>query len=106
MSESFVQTEGQIGQLAEERTRGDAFERVIAHFLRHDPGLGMRRVWTWPDWSGRLTAEIPATDLGIDLVAEDEQGLLVGVQVKFHRVAVQLELCRGRSGDRHPGSGT
>jgi superfamily II DNA or RNA helicase len=43
----------------------------------------MRRVWTWLDWPGRLAAGIAATDLGIDLVAEDEQGQLVGVQVKF-----------------------
>ena len=43
----------------------------------------MRRVWTWVDWPGRLTAGIRATDLGIDLVAEDELGELVGIQVKF-----------------------
>jgi superfamily II DNA or RNA helicase len=83
VSESFFQTEGRIGRLVEERTRGDAFERAAAHFLRHDPALGMRRVWTWLDWPGRLAAGIAATDLGIDLVAEDEQGQLVGVQVEF-----------------------
>jgi superfamily II DNA or RNA helicase len=83
MSESFVQTEWRIGQLAEERTRGDAFERAAAHFLRRDPALGMRRVWTWLDWPGRFAAGIAAIDLGIDLVAEDDQSQLVGVQVKF-----------------------
>ena len=83
MTEGFVQTEGWIRQLPEERARGDAFERVIAHYLRKDPVVGMRRVWTWLDWPGRLTAGIRATDLGIDLVAEDERGELVGVQVKF-----------------------
>ena len=83
MSESFDQAEERIAHLHEERARGDAFERVVAHFLRHDPALGMRRVWTWLDWPGRLAAGIRATDLGIDLVAEDEQGELVGVQVKF-----------------------
>jgi predicted helicase len=31
----------------------------------------------------RLGAGIRATDLGIDLVAEDQIGELVGVQVKF-----------------------
>jgi len=69
MSESFVQTEWRIGQLAEERARGDAFERTVAHYLRHDPTLGMRRVWTWRDWPGRFAAGIAATDLGIDLVS-------------------------------------
>jgi superfamily II DNA or RNA helicase len=83
VSESFAQTEGRISQLAEERARGDAFERVVSHFLRHDPALGIRRVWTWLDWPGRLSAGIRATDLGIDLVAEDELGELVGIQVKF-----------------------
>jgi len=56
VSESFVQTEERIARLLEERSRGDAFERVVAHFLRHDPGLGMRRVWTWLDWPGRLVS--------------------------------------------------
>jgi superfamily II DNA or RNA helicase len=83
VSESYLQTEERFAHLSEERARGDAFERVIAHFLRHDPTLGMRRVWTWLDWPGRLAAGIRATDLGIDLVAEDELGELVGVQVKF-----------------------
>jgi len=45
-----------VALLPEERHRGDAFERVIAHFLRHDPTLGMRRVWTWVDWPGRHAA--------------------------------------------------
>jgi superfamily II DNA or RNA helicase len=80
---TFLEVDERISHLEEERSRGDAFERVVAHFLRHDPSLGMRRVWTWLDWPGRLAAGIRATDLGIDLVAEDEQGELVGVQVKF-----------------------
>ena len=83
VTEDFIQTEGRIRLLLEERARGDAFERVIAHLLRHDPTLGMRRVWTWLDLPGRLSAGVGATDLGIDLVAEDELGELVGVQVKF-----------------------
>jgi predicted helicase len=79
----FEAIEAAIAGLTEERARGDAFERVVAHFLRHDPTLGMRRVWTWLDWPGRLSAGIRATDLGIDLVGEDELGELVGVQAKF-----------------------
>ncbi len=83
VSQDFAQIEHRVGQLPEERARGDAFERVVAHFLRRDPGLGMRAVWTWTDWPGRLSAGIGATDLGIDLVAEDERDDLVGIQVKF-----------------------
>jgi len=78
---TFAEVETHIAVLPEERHRGDAFERVVAHFLRHDPTLGMRRVWIWLDWPGRLSAGIRAVDLGIDLVAEDELGDLVGVQV-------------------------
>ena len=77
MSETFVRVEQHVAHLHEERARGDAFERVVAHFLRHDPTLGMRQVWTWIDWPGRVAAGIRATDLGIDLVAEDELGELV-----------------------------
>jgi predicted helicase len=80
---TFTAVEDLIARLEEERSRGDAFERAVAHFLRHDPTLGMRRVWTWSDWPVRLGAGIRATDLGIDLVAEDQIGELVGVQVKF-----------------------
>jgi superfamily II DNA or RNA helicase len=83
VTEGFVPIEDCIAQLPEERARGDAFERVVAHFLRLDPSRGIRRVWTWLEWPGRLAAGISATDLGIDLVAEDDQGELVGVQVKF-----------------------
>jgi predicted helicase len=70
---------------------GDAFERAIVHFLRHDPVLGMRRVWTWLDWPGRRAAGVGPVDLGIDLVAEDERGDLVGVQVK-HRLDPRAHL--------------
>src|SRR5437016_2129317 len=57
----FEAIEAAIAGLTEERARGDAFERVVAHFLRHDPTVGMRRVWTWLDWSGRLVRPYQAT---------------------------------------------
>ena len=85
MATTFPEIEQRIAALSEERARGDAFERVIAHFLRHDPVLGMRRIWTWLDWPGRQPVGVGPVDLGIDLVAEDERGDLVGVQVK-HRL--------------------
>lgn len=82
---TYLAIEEHVANLTEERARGDAFERVIAHFLRRDPVLGMRRVWTWRDWPGRPAAGVGPLDLGIDMVAEDDQGELVGVQVK-HRL--------------------
>jgi superfamily II DNA or RNA helicase len=83
MRTTFAECESQIKLLGEERHRGDAFEHVVAHYLRHDPSTGMRRVWTWLDWPGRRAAGIGPVDLGIDLVAEGDSGVLIGVQVKF-----------------------
>jgi superfamily II DNA or RNA helicase len=81
----FSAVEATIAALLEERARGDAFEHAVAHYLRSDPERGMRQVWSWDDWPGRIANHLPGTDLGIDLVAEDEVGAVVGVQVK-HRL--------------------
>jgi superfamily II DNA or RNA helicase len=78
----FAALEASIAALPSEKARGDAFERATAHLLRHDPEFGMRRVWGWRDWPGRAEAGV-GRDLGIDLVAEDALGHLVGVQAKF-----------------------
>ena len=53
---TFAEVEQQVAALPEGRHRGDAFERVVAPFLRQGPALGMRPVWTWLDWPGRLDA--------------------------------------------------
>ncbi|MGO9206546.1 MAG: Helicase associated domain protein [Candidatus Limnocylindrales bacterium] len=82
MATDFRTLEWSIATLASEKARGDAFERAVAHLLRHDPEFGLRRVWGWRDWPGREAAGA-TRDLGIDLVAEDALGQLIGVQVKF-----------------------
>ncbi len=79
----FLSVERYVAALSTEKERGDAFERAVAHLLRHDPEFGIRRVWGWSDWPGREAVGAAARDLGIDLVAEDATGRLVGVQVKF-----------------------
>lgn len=73
-----------------EKERGDAFEKVVLYFLRHDPvwsqrlGLDERpghvRLWAEADdwrWSGR--------DLGTDLLVKDLDGNLWAVQAKCWR---------------------
>ena len=72
-----------LGTLPEDpdvpKVRGDAFEKVCQWFLKNDPqysGL-FKNVWLWYDWPGRWGA-----DLGIDLVAETQEGELWAIQAK------------------------
>ena len=74
MAIDFRTLEAGIAALPSEKARGDAFERAVAHLLRRDPELGMRRVWGWRDWPGR-DAVGAGRDLGIDLVADPEGDL-------------------------------
>ena len=57
------------------RVRGKQFEHVCKWFLTNDPIYKheLRRVWLWDEWPGRWGG-----DAGIDLVAEDRDGQLVG----------------------------
>lgn len=55
------------------RLRGKEFERVTKWFLEADPGYAweLKQVWLWDDWPGRW-----GPDVGIDLVAETQEGHL------------------------------
>ena len=60
---------------------GRSFERLIKTALSKDPGiLGDRfgKVWMWGEWPGR-----DGPDIGVDLVAEEEEGGLCAIQCKF-----------------------
>ena len=60
---------------------GHSFERLIKTALKREPGiLGDRfsQVWLWKEWPGR-----DGPDIGIDLVAEEEEGGLCAIQCKF-----------------------
>lgn len=72
-----------IRSLAEERARGDAFERAVLAWLTGEPELGLRAAWRWADWPERARRGLPASDDGVDLVAVDADGALVAVQAKF-----------------------
>ena len=60
---------------------GRSFERLIKMALEKEPGiLGDRfsKVWLWNEWPDH-----DGPDIGIDLVAEEEEGGLCAIQCKF-----------------------
>ena len=67
------------------RAMGTAFEDLCAAFLTHDPVQAgqFRNVRRYGDWASERG--LPATDTGIDLVAElrDEPGSFAAIQCKF-----------------------
>ena len=65
----------------EPHLRGGEFERAAKWFLETDPGYvsELREVWLWQDWPGRWGA-----DIGIDLVAETQEGKLWAIQAKCY----------------------
>ena len=67
------------------RAMGTAFENLCTAFLTHDPvqSLQFRNVSTYAEWA--RARGLPATDTGIDLVAElrDDPGYYAAIQCKF-----------------------
>jgi superfamily II DNA or RNA helicase len=68
--------------------QGDAFERLTQLYLQNQPEYQskLKTVWRWsevPD-EVRKRLGLPATDEGIDLLAETRQGELWAIQCKFH----------------------
>ena len=61
------------------RDLGDKFERLVANYLIIDPQYQYTDVWLWGEWQDRSGA-----DVGIDLVARDEQGDYCAIQCKFY----------------------
>jgi superfamily II DNA or RNA helicase len=80
----FVGTFGElVGRLDQDSTvrQGRQFELICQWFLAHCPTYGgqLRRIWLWNEWPGRW-----GIDAGIDLVAEDHDGLLWAIQAKCY----------------------
>ncbi len=82
---AFDELEAAVSRLGSEQERGQAFERGVLHFLRHDPRLDLAAAWLWADWPARQRHGLAATDLGADLIAEDREGTLIAVQAKYRR---------------------
>ena len=72
-----------------EHEKGDRFERLIKRILEVDPEFSAQftKVWRWNDWPGRKTQ-----DIGVDLVAEREDGGICAIQCKFFAPTSQVSL--------------
>jgi superfamily II DNA or RNA helicase len=72
----------------DEYARGKEFEQVCKWFLENDPVYASQfaHVWLWDEWPGRW-----GPDIGIDLVAQLEDGSLVAIQVKCYANTVPIQ---------------
>ncbi len=69
-----------------EREKGELFELAIRDFLRQSPEHNFADVQLWRDWDGHTEHGFTRQDLGIDLVAEEnDSGNLWAVQCKFYQ---------------------
>ena len=64
---------------------GNEFERLIKKYLRVDPIYKNRfgDVWLWKEWTAGRT-DFDATDIGIDLVAQESSGEYCAIQCKCY----------------------
>lgn len=78
---SFAVLHAEIHAIADAHAKGVAFEKVVAHWLRHDPRFVgvVEQVWLWDDWPQR-----PGPDNGIDIVVSTTTGELWAVQAKAY----------------------
>ncbi|WP_210250098.1 restriction endonuclease, partial [Microvirga aerophila] len=75
-------------QLDDISQQGDTFERLTQLYLQTQPEYQskLRSVWRWSEVPDEVRARLglPATDEGIDILAETFQGELWAIQCKFH----------------------
>lgn len=70
------QNVSQKGSTVKKTQLGAEFEKLMVHFFKNDTMYGVfKDVKRWYDWFGE-------PDIGIDIVAEDQEGKLVGMQCK------------------------
>ena len=64
---------------------GNEFERLIKRYFRIDPLYKERfsDVWLWGEWTA-LRTDFDATDIGIDLVAQESSGEYCAIQCKCY----------------------
>ena len=81
--------QGVLNYIREESTTpyrtGKEFERLIKRYLRVDP-IYKRRfsdVWLWAEWAAGRT-DFDATDIGVDLVAQESSGEYCAIQCKCY----------------------
>ena len=61
--------------------RGRWFEDITLKLLAVEPDLAIADAWPWATWPGK-PANQDGRDLGIDIVAEDDDGRLIAIQCK------------------------
>jgi len=87
-SRSWEEFWGAMLQLGDVAQQGDAFERLTQLYFQTQPEYQskLRNVWRWIEVPDEVRARLglPASDEGIDLLAETHQGDLWAVQCKFH----------------------
>ena len=67
-----------------ETQKGQWFERLVCHFLKHDPQYQVEDIWRWAEWPDRVKLTgLDARDNGIDLVAKVPEGF-VAIQCKCY----------------------
>jgi len=58
---------------------GTTFEKLCKFYLEKNSGLNFKNVWLWNDWP-----EKDASDEGIDIIAENNEGELYAIQCKLY----------------------
>ena len=92
MSSNFKTFLNEIRKKAKtEREKGAIFERAVRDFLKQSPEYSFENVWLWPNWPDLRKHRLLKKDLGIDLVArEQETGRLWAVQCKCFDESYQV----------------
>ena len=74
-----------------EREKGAIFERATRDFLKQSPEYSFENVWLWPNWPDLRKYGFSKKDLGIDLVArEQETGRFWAIQCKCFDESFQV----------------
>ncbi len=68
-----------------ERQKGDEFERLMQKYFTEDPDYKdqFSEVYLWKEWAQRRS-EFDSTDIGVDLVAEKNDGTYCAIQCKCY----------------------
>ena len=69
----------------DEYEKGRWFENLFKRLILDTPHFEVEQAWRWSDWPDReLHTKLPAKDLGIDLVAVQNDGSLIAIQAKCY----------------------
>ncbi len=72
-----------------ERDKGDRFERLMQSYLYTDPKYSdLKKVWLWSEFPHRH--DFGGHDVGIDLVAQTEEGEYWAIQCKAYREEARI----------------